>query len=115
MTSAEAWAAAKSQLTDQLGISVPATILFVDDELVTYELPDRIAIKRSDLFSVDDKRAWESFLRPRPTWLHFNLLTVEPAFSVVTVRRSQQAMDRDDERATPVNVSAERVKADLVE
>lgn len=115
MTASEAWAEAKRRLTEDLGSSLADTVLFVDDELVTYDLPDRIRVRRTDLFELDDAGSWEHFLAPRPTWLHFNLLTVDPGLSVVTLRRSREAMAPDDDRGTPVNVSAERVRADVDE
>lgn len=115
MTAAEAWAEVRRRLKEDLGSEVAGAVLFVDDDFVTYDLPDRVRVKRSDLFGLDDAGSWEPFLVPRPTWLHFNLLTVDPELTVVTLRRSPEAMAPDDGRATPVNVSAERVRADVDE
>jgi hypothetical protein len=113
MTAADVWAQAKQRLTQNLGSFVAGAVLFVDDGRVTYDLPDRISVERADLFGIDDVGAWEPFLTPRPTWLHFNLLPVDRGLSVVTLRRSRNAIAPEDPRATSVNVSVEQVDAEV--
>jgi hypothetical protein len=113
MTSAEAWEVARRRLVDELGCEVPATVSFVADATVDYALPDRISVRESDLFGLDDDDRWQPFLSPRPTWLHFNLLTIDRERKIVAIRRSGASLAADDRRATPVNVSAEHAPAHI--
>lgn len=113
MTPAEAWAAARRQITEGLKEPVADAVHFVDDEHVSYELPHRIQVSESDLFGLDDEHSWDALLVPPPTWLHFNLLKVDDGTSVVTLRRSHGAMPPGDDHATSINVSAERTRANV--
>jgi len=111
VTAEEAWAIARRRLIEDLGCEIADPVSFVDDVVVEYAVPDRISVSRGDLFGLDDDERWQPYLSPRPTWLHFNLLTVERQPHVVTIRRSPDSMAAGDRRATPVNVSAEPVPA----
>jgi hypothetical protein len=111
MNARELWATARRALIAKLGRSLDHDVLFADDRLVTYDVPASIRVKRSDLFRLEDDVRWAGYLDPRPTWIHFNLLTIEPTLSVVTLRRSDDSMLAGDERAIPVNVSAEPTRA----
>ena len=115
MTATEAWARARRQLERANGdAALGGEVLFVDDDRVEYDLPQRIRVNRSDLFDLEDATSWEPFLVPPPTWLHFNLLRVGPDAGVVTLRRSRDAVPPAEERESAINVSSERVSAELV-
>lgn len=107
MKQTELWAKARNTLLNKLKCSVADEILFVDDRLVKYDPAGSIRVKRADLFRLDDDTRWATYIDPRPTWLHFNLLTIADAFSVVTLRRSETSLPVDDVATTPVNVSTE--------
>ena len=113
MKTSELWATARRRLVTELGCSIAGDVLFVDDGHVRYEIPDTIRVSRSDLFGLEDHARWAGYLKPRPTWIHFNLLTVDSSLSVVTLRRSDRSMSASDERSPPVNVSAEPTQAQV--
>lgn len=100
VTPDEVWALAQSR-GEHLRSIAREDALFVDDDLVTYDQPIQIVVRRDDLFSLDDTDAWQPFLEPRPTWLHLNLLLTPGAEKILTVRRSRARMSAADERMFP--------------
>lgn len=84
---------------------------FVDDDSVDYSMPERIYVRRSNLFSLEQHKLWERFLVPSPAWLHLNLLGCDEwGHLIISIRRSPRATLG---AGTSINVSHERLPLTL--
>lgn len=88
MTANEVWEAASRQFA-KLGYSFVGPLSFVDEaEVNDYAREHRLVVRRADLFTLEDARAWKPFLEPKPSWIHVNFVINDGDTAIFSVSRS---------------------------